>query len=67
MRITGNMRVGDVMRNYPNTRSIFMRYGICDCCGGELSIEETARSRDIDIEALIRNLNVALEYPDEGT
>lgn len=60
MRITGDMKVGDVMRNHPDTRSVFVRYGICDCCGGELSIEETAQSKNIDIEMLLKNLDSAL-------
>lgn len=60
MRITGDMKVGDVMRNHPDTRSVFVRYGICDCCGGELSIEETALGKNIDIEMLLKNLDSAL-------
>ena len=60
MRITGDMKVGDVMRNHPDTRGVFVRYGICDCCGGELSIEETAQGKNIDIEMLLKNLDSAI-------
>ncbi len=57
MGVSKDMRIGEVMRNYPVTRNIFMRYGICDCCGGDLSIEETARAKNLDIDVLLRNLN----------
>ncbi|MFQ5975164.1 MAG: DUF542 domain-containing protein [Candidatus Hydrothermarchaeales archaeon] len=60
MGITQDMKVGDVMRNHPNTRSIFMRHGICNCCGGELSIEKTARAKNLDLGELIKNLNATL-------
>jgi len=60
MRITNEMKVGDVMRNHPDTRSVFVRYGICDCCGGELSIEKTVQGKDIDIEMLLKNLDSVL-------
>lgn len=60
MKISKDMKVGDVMRNHPNTRNVFMRFGICDCCGGELSIDETAQGKKLDLDNLLENLETTI-------
>ncbi len=58
--ITSDMKVGFVMRSYPQTRDVFIHYGICDCCGGDRSILETALSKNLDVDGLLGKINDAL-------
>lgn len=57
MKITSKMKVGEVMRNYPSTVNLFLRYGICNCCGVENTIEKIAGANEIDLEKLLDELN----------
>lgn len=56
------MRIEDVLRRFPETVSVFRRFGI-DCADCQLSefenIEHGARVHRIDLDALLRELNEA--------
>lgn len=55
--ITKDMTVVEVLRRYPHVKQVLLAHGFCDCCGGNLTLEEGARARSIDIENLLRVLN----------
>lgn len=55
--ITKDMTVEEVLRKYPQTKQVLLAHGFCDCCGGNLTLEEGARARSINIENLLRLLN----------
>lgn len=55
--ITKDMKVGEVLRKYPKTRTLLMRYGICDCCGGHLTLEQGAKGK---IDKLLNELNAVV-------
>jgi hybrid cluster-associated redox disulfide protein len=60
MAITKDMSIIDVLRTYPETREVFVRYGLgCIVCMGVVyaSIEVGARMHRIDIDSLIKDLN----------
>jgi regulator of cell morphogenesis and NO signaling len=62
MKITRDMIVREVTREYPQTISVFGNHKVDFCCGGAHSIEQTARARGCkDIEALLRDLNTVAE------
>ena len=54
------MKIEDVLRKYPQTASVFRRFGI-DCAQCQLSeyedLEHGARVHGIDLDALLRGLN----------
>ena len=67
MKITKGMIVLDVVKKHPNTISIFGNHRVDFCCGGTHSIEQTAQTQGCqDIEALIADLNTAVEQPSSG-
>lgn len=55
--ITTDMTVGSVIKKYPAAREIFVRYGICDCCGGENTIKKAAEAHNANLDALLKQLN----------
>ncbi len=56
--ITKEMVIRDVIREHPETTSVFGKYRVDFCCGGHHSIEETAKAcRVSDIAGLVRALN----------
>jgi len=55
--ITKDMTVGDVFRIKPQSTHLLMSLGICNCCGGHLTLEEAARSKGVDLDNLIARLN----------
>lgn len=57
MKITGKMKLGDVMRTYPDTTQIFLKYGVCNCCGGDNTIEKAAKAHGADLKKLLLELN----------
>ena len=60
-RITREMIINDVIKQYPETISVFNRLNVDSCCGGGASIEATARKDGIDLEALLDALNREIE------
>jgi iron-sulfur cluster repair protein YtfE (RIC family) len=55
--ITKEMTVGDVLREKPASAHLLMSHGICNCCGGHLTLEESAQSKGVNIEDLLERLN----------
>ncbi|MCL5102609.1 MAG: DUF542 domain-containing protein [Armatimonadetes bacterium] len=59
--ITKDMIIREVIREYPETISIFGNFKVDFCCGGAHSIEQTARARGVtDVDGLIVALNQAI-------
>ena len=59
-----DMKIEDVLRKFPQTVSVFDRFGI-DCAGCQLSefenLEHGAKVHGIDLEALLSSLNESLK------
>ncbi len=55
--ITKDMSVNDVLQKKPQGTHLLMSYGICNCCGGNLTLEESANSKGVDVDNLIERLN----------
>ena len=54
--ITPRMTVAEVLRKKPSAKKVLFKYGICDCCGGNVSLEDSAKFRGVDVKALIREI-----------
>jgi regulator of cell morphogenesis and NO signaling len=57
--VTKEMKIHEVTKKYPKTISVFGNFKIDFCCGGARSIEESAKSKGIDLEKLLAELNKA--------
>lgn len=55
--ITKEMTVNEVLRAKPQATHLLMSYGICNCCGGDLSLEDSANSKGVDVEKLLERIN----------
>jgi iron-sulfur cluster repair protein YtfE (RIC family) len=55
--ITKEMTVSDILREKPSSTQLLMSYGICNCCGGELTLEESASSKGVDVKKLLERIN----------
>ena len=64
--ITGDMVINEVIKKYPATIKIFNDYRVDSCCGGGAPIEVTAKRDGVDLEALVRALNAAVEETQAG-
>lgn len=53
--------VGDVAAALPGATAVFRRYKLDFCCGGNVALEESARSRGADVVAIEREL-IALTH-----
>jgi len=51
------MSISDVLMKKPKATQLLMSYGICNCCGGNLTLEESAESKGVDLEKLLERLN----------
>ncbi len=63
MKISKDMSLVEVVRNYPETIPIFMSYGMgCLGCAAAMfeTIEQGALAHGIDVDALIKDLNEAI-------
>lgn len=62
--IRKEMKIDDVLRNYPQTVTVFRRFGI-DCADCQLSeyedLEHGAKVHKIDLEELLRGLNESVK------
>lgn len=61
--ITKDMRIGDVVRKYPQTIEVFLRHGLM-CVGCHVAqfedIEQGARAHGIEVDRLMKALNQAV-------
>ncbi len=64
MKITKEMKVGQVLRDYPETINVFLKYGL-GCAGCPMSepenLEEAATVHGMNPEDFVKELNDALE------
>ncbi|MCY6372125.1 DUF1858 domain-containing protein [Clostridium ganghwense] len=60
MKITKDMTIGEIVRNYPNSPEVLMSFGMmcvgCPSAQGE-TLEEAAMVHGMDIEKLLEELN----------
>ncbi len=54
--ITPEMTISEVLRKKPSARKVLFKYGICDCCGGNVTLKDSADFRGIDINELIKEI-----------
>ena len=59
-RITRDTVIEHVIRQFPKTLDILVRYNIDCCCGAYQTIEQGATSRGADVELLLKDLNEAI-------
>ena len=59
--ITRDMVINDVIRMHPATIKVFNEYKVDSCCGGGAPIETTAKRDGVDVDALVKALNVAVQ------
>lgn len=55
--ITREMSISDVLMKKPKATQLLMSYGICNCCGGNLTLKESAESKGVDLEMLLERIN----------
>jgi hybrid cluster-associated redox disulfide protein len=64
LKITEKMAIEEVIRNFPNTAPVFLKYGL-HCVGCPMSapetIEEAVQVHQIGIKKFIKELNEAAE------
>ncbi len=60
MGITKELKVTDVFREYPEAKQVLIAHGICDCCGGDFTLEETANNKNIELKVLLREIENAV-------
>ena len=63
-KITENMTIKEVIDNYPETAMVFMKYnvGCIGCLAASFEkVKDIATVHDIDIKALVKDLNQALK------
>lgn len=60
-KITPNMVINEVIKEYPETLRVLSHYEIDSCCGGQHTLEEAARAKRIDIQVLVRELEAVYQ------
>jgi len=56
---TTEQTLGDLVAAFPAAARIFHRYGIDYCCGGNQSLRQACAAKDIDAEAVFREVEAA--------
>ena len=68
MAIAAEMRIGEILQKYPQTLNVFLRHGLM-CVGCAVarfeSIHQGAQAHGIDVDALIKDLNRAVQQAEE--
>lgn len=67
--ITANMKAGDVVQAWPETRKVFARYGLNLHCGGVHELEYVAQKHHFDLEKFLNELNaeIGVSSPPDAT
>ena len=59
--ITGEARVADVARIWPETMKVFAQYRLDLCCGGVHPLNMVASRHGLDLERLLAELNAIVD------
>jgi hybrid cluster-associated redox disulfide protein len=59
--ITSEMKVGEIVRNWPQTMQVFRNHGLNLRCGGTHSIAFAAAKHGFDLETFLADLNAAVQ------
>lgn len=60
-KITRDMVINQVIKEHKETISVFNKFNVDSCCGGGQPIETTAKRDGVDVDALMKALNEAVE------
>ncbi|HBO83911.1 MAG: hypothetical protein A2073_08565 [Deltaproteobacteria bacterium GWC2_42_11] len=64
-KITKDMNIGDVIKNYPQTEKVIMKYfgnGCFSCPGSKMeNLAFGATMHNVDVEKILKDLNDAME------
>ena len=58
--ITSDMKVGEIVRNWPETMQVFKRHGLNLQCGGIHSVAFAAGKHGFDLDTFLAELNAAI-------
>jgi len=58
--ITSDMKVGEIVRNWPQTMQVFRSHGLNLQCGGTHSVAFAAGKHGFDLEKFLAELNAAV-------
>ncbi|HDY69653.1 MAG TPA: hypothetical protein ENH54_01800 [Actinobacteria bacterium] len=58
-KISGDMVINEVIRQYPWTLPIFHRYEVDSCCGGANTIAFAASMQGLDLDLILAELESA--------
>jgi len=64
MTISKDMPISEIVRKYPQTVKVFLQHGLmCIGCAAARfeNLEQGATAHGIDVEALVKDLNAAVE------
>ncbi|MFO7588978.1 MAG: DUF542 domain-containing protein, partial [Gemmatimonadota bacterium] len=61
MSIEGTMKVGHLAAEHPLATRVFARHGIDFCCGGGKPLAKVCEDRDLDLDAVIAEIESELE------
>lgn len=61
--ITPDMKVGEIVRNWPETMRVFRSHGLNLQCGGTHSVAFAAGKHGFDLETFLAELNSAVVDP----
>lgn len=56
-RFTGEEKVGAIVSEYPGASNVFKEIKIDFCCGGDISLIEAARKKNLDVQEVLSRLN----------
>jgi regulator of cell morphogenesis and NO signaling len=63
--INKNTPVGKLATAHPLATRVFHRHGIDFCCGGGKALEDACKARNVEVEAVIEEINKELAATDE--
>ena len=58
--ITSEMKVGEIVRNWPETMRVFRSYNLNLHCGGVHSLAFAAERHGLDLETFLAELNASV-------
>jgi hybrid cluster-associated redox disulfide protein len=58
--ITSDMKVGEIVRNWPRTMQVFRSHGLNLQCGGTHSVAFAAGKHGFDLDTFLAELNAAM-------
>lgn len=64
--LTPDWKIHDVVDRLPESRRVIRAYGLDACCGGTLTLQQGAAAHELNLDAILAELQAVVDREEHG-